>query len=281
MKRFALAIATAALSLGLVGCSQIDTGNVGVIKTGGQYKAEELTPGWHFTLFSSVTEVSTKENAIPFNDLKPKTADQITVEDLDIDIYYQMNPSKAQDTMVRLAGDLAKNSDGDYVPGYNYVSRTAREAIYTAMSTVNASEAQVKRASIPAEVQRLLQAELDSKFEKGWFTVTNVNLRDLTVSKALEAKIRQAAQVDYEIDAKKKQVTLADEEAKRLKAVAQGEADAAKIKADALASTQGSNYLRWVELQNQAFAIQKWNGVGPVTIVGSGGAVPLVNVSGK
>jgi regulator of protease activity HflC (stomatin/prohibitin superfamily) len=196
MKRFALAIATAALSLGLVGCSQIDTGNVGVIKTGGQYKAEELTPGWHFTLFSSVTEVSTKENAIPFNDLKPKTADQITVEDLDIDIYYQMNPSKAQDTMVRLAGDLAKNSDGDYVPGYNYVSRTAREAIYTAMSTVNASEAQVKRASIPAEVQRLLQAELDSKFEKGWFTVTNVNLRDLTVSKALEAKIRQAAQVD-------------------------------------------------------------------------------------
>ena len=87
MKRiFTLALA-GLMALMMVGCSQIDTGNVGVIKTGGQFKAEELTPGWHFTLFSTVFEVSTKENGIPFENLKPKTADQITVEDLDIDIY--------------------------------------------------------------------------------------------------------------------------------------------------------------------------------------------------
>lgn len=257
-------------------CTQIDTGNVGVVKTGGQYKADELTPGWHVSIFSTVFEVSTKENGISFQDLKPKTADQITVEDLDVDVYYQMNPAKAQDTMIRLAGDLTKNSDGDYVPGYNYVSRTAREAIYTAMSAVTAADAQVKRTAIPSEVQRLLQAELDSKFEKGWFTVTNVNLRNLTVSKALEAKIREAAQVDYQIAAKQKQVTLAEEEAKRLRAVAQGEADAAKIKAQALASTQGAEYLKWIELQNQSYAISKWDGKLPATV--AGGAIPMISV---
>ena len=32
----------AVLALGLGGCSQIDTGNVGVIKTGGKFNAEEL-----------------------------------------------------------------------------------------------------------------------------------------------------------------------------------------------------------------------------------------------
>lgn len=269
----ALVIASAAF---LGACTQIDTGNVGVVKTGCQYKDEELAPGWHGTLFSTVFEVSTKENAIQFQNLNPKTSDQITVEDLDIDVYYQMNPAKAQDTMIRLAGDLAKNSDGDYVPGYNYVSRTAREAIYTAMSNVSASEAQVKRTVIPAEVQRLLQKELDEKFEKGWFTITNVNLRNLTVSKQLEAKIREAAQVDYQITAKKKQVELAEEEAKRLVAVAKGEADSAKIKAQALASTQGQEYLRWLEIQNQAYAIQKWNGVLPATV--AGGAVPMIGI---
>ncbi len=275
MKRFASIIVLAASAL-LGACTQIDTGNVGVAKTGGQYKAEELAPGWHGTLFSTVYEVSTKENGIAFQDLKPKTKDQITVEDLDIDIYYQMNPAKATDTVIRLAGDLTKNSDGDFVPGYNYVSRTAREAIYTAMSNVSASDAQNQRTTIPSEVQRLLQVELDAKFEKGWFTITNVNLRNLTVSKALEQKIKEAAQVDYQITAKIKQVELAKEEAKRLVAVAQGEADSARIKAQALASSQGQEYLKWLEIQNQAFAIQKWDGKLPATV--AGGAVPMIGI---
>lgn len=278
MKRI-LSLIIFALGFALAGCSQIDTGNVGVVKTGGQYKAEELQPGWHFTLFSSVFEVSTKENAIAFDNLKPKTADQITVEDLDIDVYYQMNPGKAQETMTRLAGDLTKNSDGDYVPGFSYVSRVAREAIYTAMSTVRASEAQTKRATIPAEIQKLLQQELDSKFEKGWFVVTNVNLRNLTVDSKLEAAIRDAAQVQYQIEAKQKQVELAKAEADRQRAIAQGEADAARIKADGLRSAQGAEYLRLLEIQNQAEAIKKWNGSLPTTV--AGGATPMIGIGSK
>ena len=279
MKRiFTLALA-GLMALMMVGCSQIDTGNVGVIKTGGQFKAEELTPGWHFTMFSTVFEVSTKENGIPFENLKPKTADQITVEDLDIDIYYQMNPSKAQDTMIRLAGDLAKNSDGDYVPGYNYVSRVAREAIYTGMSKVKASDAQLKRGQIPADIQKLLQDELDSKFEKGWFIVTNVNLRNLTVDSKLEAAIRDAAQVQYQIEAKVKQVELAKAEAERQRAIAQGEADSARIKAEGLRSANGSEYLKLLEIQNQQAAIAKWDGKLPTTV--AGGATPFIGIGGK
>lgn len=262
----------------LTGCSQIDTGNVGVVKTGGQYKAEELQPGWHFTLFSTVFEVSTKENVIAFENLKPKTSDQITVEDLDIDVYYQMNPAKAQETMARLAGDLAKNSDHDYVPGFNYVSRAAREAIYTGMSKVSASEAQAKRGVIPADVQKLLQEELDTKFEKGWFVVTNVNLRNLTVDSKLESAIRDAAQVQYQIDAKKKQVELAKAEADRQRAIAQGEADAARIKAEGLRSAQGggAEYLKLLEIQNQQAAIAKWDGKLPSTV--AGGATPMIGI---
>lgn len=278
MKRF-FSIIIAALAFALAGCSQIDTGNVGVIKTGGQYKAEELSPGWHFTLFSSVFEVSTKENGITFDNLKPKTADQITVEDLDIDVYYQMNPSKAQDTMVRLAGDFAKNSDGDYVPGYNYVSRVAREAVYTAMARVKASDAQLKRGAIPADIQRLLQEELDSKFEKGWFVVTNVNLRNLTVDSKLEQAIRDAAQVQYQIEAKQKQVELAKAEAERQRAIAQGEADSARIKAEGLRNAQGAEYLKLLEIQNQQAAIEKWDGKLPSTV--AGGVTPMIGIGGK
>lgn len=278
MKRIFSLFLIAAMSL-LTACSQIDTGNVGVVKTGGQYKAEEMSPGWHFTLFSTVFEVSTKENSIQFNDMKPKTADQITVEDLDIDVYYQMNPAKAQETMVKLAGDLAKNQDGDYVPGYNYVSRIAREAAYNVMASVKASDAQHKRGSIPADIQKSMQEELDKKFEKGWFVVTNVNLRNLTVDSKLEAAIRDAAQVQYQIEAKQKQVELAKAEADRQRAIAQGEADSARIKADGLRTAQGADYLKLLEIQNQAEAIKKWDGKLPSTV--AGGATPMIGVGAK
>lgn len=276
MKSIFTSIFIALLAL-LTGCSQIDTGNVGVVKTGGQYKAKELQPGWHFTLFSTVFEVSTKENVVAFNDMRPKTADQITVEDLDLDVYYSINPAKAQETLTRLAGDLTKNEDGDYMPGRNYVTRAAREAVYNVMATVKASDAQAKRSQIPADIAAALQKELDGKFGKDWFTVANVNLRNLTVDSKLEQAIRESAQVQYQIDAKEKQVKLAEAEAARQRAIAQGEADAARIKAEGLRAAQGggAEYLKLLEIQNQAEAIKKWNGALPNV---TGDAVPMIGL---
>lgn len=266
-------------AVGILGaCTQIDTGNVGVSKTGGQFKSEELTPGWHFSLFSTVYEVSAKENGLSFNDMRPKTQDQITVEDLDVDIYYQLSPGKATETMTRLAGDLGQNSDGDYVPGRNYMTRTAREAIYNAVAKIKATEAQDRRGEIPGMIVKELQKELDAKFGAGWWLITNANLRNFTVDSKLEAKIREAAQVTYEITAKQKQVELARAEADRQRAIAQGEADAARIKAEGLRSAQGggAEYLRLLEIQNQAEAIKKWNGAMPSTVAGGAPAfLPL------
>ena len=49
----------------LAACTQIDTGNVGVESSMGQFKKEVLTPGVYFTAFKRVTEVSTKEILLP------------------------------------------------------------------------------------------------------------------------------------------------------------------------------------------------------------------------
>lgn len=277
MKRFYTYLTLCAAML-LGACTQIDTGNVGVAKTGGQFKAEELQPGWHFSLLTTVYEVSAKENGMSFNDMRPKTADQITVEDLDVDVYYQLSPGKATETVTRLAGDLAQNADGDYVPGRSYLQRTAREAIYNAVAKIKSTEAQDRRGEIPAMVLRELQKELDAKFGSGWWLITNVNLRNLTVDSKLEAKIREAAQVTYEITTKQKQVDLAKAEADRQRAIAQGEADAARIKADGLRAAQGggAEYLRLLEIQNQAEAIKKWDGKLPTTVAGA--PVPMISV---
>lgn len=268
-----LAIATIAIAAPLLtGCfSQIDTGNVGVTKTGGQYNQTEITPGWSFTGFSTVYEVSGRENAITFENMTPRSANQIVLQDVDIDIYVQLNTAKAAETMTRFAGDLGKNKEGDYVPGYNYVSRIARETAYEAFATIDAADMQKRRSEIPALVQKALQTKLDAALgEKGWFTVTQVNLRNIVVDPKLEESQRAAAQQIYDNQKKDALVEAAKKDAEIKRQQAQGEADAARIKAEGLRSAGGTEYLKLLELQNQAAAIAKWNGVLPSTSVGAG-----------
>lgn len=256
---------------------QIDTGNVGVEKYFGQYNSVELPPGVYFKPLASVLEVSTKDNLISHIDLKPKTSDQITIEDLDVDIYYQINPTKASDIIVKLAADVERTKEGSYVVGSNYVHRASREAVYTAMTGIKAAEAQAHRATLPADVRDLLQKELDKNLGKNYITVTNVNYRNLVVDSKLEAAMRAAVQMKYQIDAKEAEVRLASAEAERQRMIARGEADAAKIKAEGLQSAKGAEYLEWLKIRNQELAIEKWDGKLPATV--AGGATPMISLN--
>lgn len=266
MKKLILILMVALLGA----CSQIDTGNVGVESTMGQVKKEIMPPGVYFSLFKKITEVSAKELALQLNDLKPQTSDKISLADLDIDIYVQIDPSKAADIMMRWPGDMeeVKGEDGMRV-GLNYVTRQAREAIYNTVTKYPSATVHTERTAISAEVVKSLQGDLDASAGKGWFFVRSANVRNLVTDPALEKAIKEAAARDFEIASKKKEVILALAEADRKRAEAQGDADAIKLRASAISANGGAEY---VQLQ----AIEKWNGVLPVT--SAGGAVPFLNI---
>lgn len=269
MKRIFLTLAAAAAIL-LTGCSQIDTGNIGVESTMGQVKKETLPPGVYFTLFKRVTEVSAKELSLQLDDLKPQTSDKINLSDLDIDVYVQIDPSKAADIMMRWPGDLSevKGEEGVRV-GLNYVTRQAREAIYNAASKYSSATIHTERTAIAADVVKSLQSDLDASAGKGWFFVRSANVRNLVTDPTLQAAIKEAATRDFQIAAKKKEVVLAIAEAERKRAEAQGDADAIKLRASAIAANGGAEY---VQLQ----AIAKWDGKLPVTQ--AGGAMPFISI---
>jgi regulator of protease activity HflC (stomatin/prohibitin superfamily) len=266
MKKLLLILCAAALA----GCSQIDTGNVGVESTLGQVKPETMTPGVYFTLFKRVTEVSAKELPIQLNDMKPQTKDKITLADMDLDVYVQIDPSKAPAIMIRWPGDVSetKGEEGVRV-GFNYVTRQAREAVYDAVTKYGSDVVHTKRAEIAAETLRSLQENLDKEAGKGWFFVRSINVRNLVTDPALEAAIKEAANRDYQIKAKQKEVELARAEAERKRVEAQGTADAIRINAQAIAVQGGKDY---VELK----AIEKWDGKLPTTQ--AGGAMPFINI---
>jgi regulator of protease activity HflC (stomatin/prohibitin superfamily) len=266
MKKLLTIIAAAALSA----CTQIDTGNIGVESTMGQVKKETMPPGVFFTLFKRVTEVSAKELLLQMNDMKPQTKDKITLTDLDVDIYYQIDPSKAADIMTRWPGDMVelKGEEGVRV-GNSYVSRQAREAIYNAVSVYSSETVHTERVAIAAKVVEALQKDLDESAGKGWFFVRSANVRNLVTDPALEQQIKLAANRNFEIAAKQKEVELAKAEAERKRVEAQGDADAIRMRAAAITSQGGKEY---VELK----AIEKWDGKLPTTMPGQ--VTPFVHI---
>ncbi len=259
----------AAVVTSLTACTQIDTGNIGVESTLGQVKKETMPPGVYFTMFKRVTEVSAKELGLSMQDMKPQTKDKITLADLDIDIFYQIDPSKAADIITRWPGDMVemKNEEGTRV-GNSYVTRQARETIYNVISEYGSETVHLERTAIAAKIVDMLQKDLDASVGKGWFFVRSANVRNLVTDPALEKAIKESANRNFQISAKQKEVELARAEADRKRVEAQGEADAIRIKSQAISSQGGKEY---VELK----AIEKWDGKLPTT---SAGVVPFVNI---
>jgi len=255
----------------LTACSQIDTGNIGVESTLGQVKHETMPPGVYFTLFKRVTEVSAKELRLSFDDMKPQTSDKITLADLDVDLYIQIDPGKAADIMTRWPGDVTHVSgeDGNRI-GMNYVQRQARENIYNTVAKYGSATVHTERTSIAADIVKNLQADLDESAGKGWFFVRSANVRNLVTDPALEKAIMEAANRQFQINAKQKEVELAKAEAERQRVEAQGIADSVRIKAAAVSAQGGKEY---IELK----AIEKWDGKLPQTMV-PGSSTPFVHV---
>lgn len=266
MKKTLAIIAAASLAA----CTQIDTGNVGIESTMGQVKKETMPPGVYMTVFKRVTEVSAKELRLSLEDMKPQTKDKITLSDLDVDIYYQIDPSKAADIMLRWPGDVVRvdHEDGERV-GNNYVTRQAREAVYAAIAQYGSDVVHTERVSIAAKVVEALQKDLDESAGKGWFFVRSANVRNLVTDPALEASIKASAERNFQIAAKQKEVELARAEAERKRVEAQGEADAIRLRASAISAQGGADYV-------QLKAIEKWDGKLPQT--NAGGVTPFVHI---
>ncbi|MCY4746247.1 SPFH domain-containing protein [Pelomonas sp. UHG3] len=263
----------------LAGCTQIDTGNVGVERTLGKVSAEALPPGIYFTVFKTVDEFTAKEIGFQLADMTPKSRDNLTMKDVDIDIYFKVMPAAVPGLFTKYQGDVMRHADivrdgsKDLVIAYSRVSREAREAVYKAVAEMDATTMHTKRAELSEAVRAGLQKELDTN-DKGAFVVTAVNVRNLLTDPAIEAAIRQRAETDQAIERKRKEVELAKAEAERLIVEAEGQAKANQILSASL--TPALKEIKLAELQRDA-ALAIANKAGNTVLLG-GGAQPLVNV---
>lgn len=232
MKKFKL-IGTLMLALALTACTQVDTGNVGVETSFGKVNPEPKPQGMYVTVFDSVNEFTTKEVLFPVSDLTPKSRDNLTLKELDLDIYYAVTGARIPALYIKYQGDYAthgsivenSNTPGINVIGYQRVAREAREAAYKIVAKFEATTMHTKREEIAEQIRTELQKGLEAT-DPGAFVVTNVNVRNLLTDPAIETAIRGQIKLDQDIVKKEKENILAEKEATRQLTAANGEAAA-------------------------------------------------------
>ncbi|HZF27225.1 MAG TPA: SPFH domain-containing protein [Steroidobacteraceae bacterium] len=208
----------------------VETGNVAVKKTLGTVDLEEVGPGFHLRLpfLTQVQEFSAKENAFDLTDLTPKAADNLSLRELDVTVFYSAAASKIADLRVKYSATEERGPTGVYYPAYGVVWREARGAVYEVVAKVDSLQLHKQREQLQSDVQTLLQSRLDAK-DPGAFSVQRVVVRALNTDPSIEQSIQLAVQNQKKLEAKRIEVEIAAKEAEIEVAKAQGIAKANQI----------------------------------------------------
>jgi regulator of protease activity HflC (stomatin/prohibitin superfamily) len=138
----------------------IESGNVGVRMTLGKVNPEESSPGLNFRvpLVTRITEFVGKEIAIDLTDLTPKAADNLSLRDMDVTVFYKADSSQIADLYVKYANAHQYDAESDsYFPAYRLVYREARRAAYETVAEIDSLTMHKKREQIADSIKARLQ----------------------------------------------------------------------------------------------------------------------------
>jgi regulator of protease activity HflC (stomatin/prohibitin superfamily) len=210
-------IIAVAILIGLIGFMSaytVETGNVAVERTLGKVDHEEKGQGLNFKMpfLTNSLEFSAKEIAIDINDLTPKAADNLSLKDLDVSVFYRVPNERVSELFVKYASAAARGADGVYMPAYGLLVREARAAIYEQVSEIDSLQLHKQRELLQTAVLQELQGRLNQS-DSGDIIVTRVVVRALNTDPSIEAAIRDAVEAEKRLEAKQVQVEIAKKDA--------------------------------------------------------------------
>lgn len=212
MKKFMKMAAVLVFAAMTTACGFIETGEVGVRKTFGKVDTEELGVGFYTAVASSVDVYNVKETVVDLKDLKPKAADNLSLRDLDVSVYYTVNPAIIADFAASNSGMSARGADGKIYPGYNLIHRLAAGEINDKVAKMESLTLHRNRDKLESNVLAGLQAELDKKVPDG-FKITRVVVTGILTDAAIEASIQKSIQAEKDLEIATKQVQVKQQQA--------------------------------------------------------------------
>lgn len=220
-RTFKLAI-VAGLIATTVGCTRIETGEVGVrVGFDKQVKPGELMPGsFNQTLIGDVLTFPIRDVSVPVNDLTPLAKDNSTMKDMDVTVIYNINPNQVSELYTTKNRSFhATDKNGDTFLMYNYIAQAARNAAYKAARRYDALTMNDSRAAMEQEMRDIITQTLADEKLNGSVTITQVLIRQITPADSVVASANELVRAKNELLQKEVEVKTAEAESRRMAAL--------------------------------------------------------------
>lgn len=239
-------IALLVLSLGMCSAETVNTGQRGITVEYGR-PTGTLGEGLHFVnpFTTSIVELSVRQ--LKWNAETVAYTKDVQQADVKFTVTYSLNPDKVM-WVYRNVGE-------------DWAAQIIPQVAYQAIKDVfGQSEAVKDTINSRATVQERIQRELARRLAARNINVHSFELTDISFSDAFENAV-EAKQVAVEnANAERNKTVAVQERANQAVITAKAQAEAMRIKSEALSANPG--------LTAYEYAV-RWNGVMPTTIVGS------------
>lgn len=205
-----------------IGCSRIETGEVGVrINASKQIEGNELQPGsWNQTILGDVITFPVKDITVQIDNKTPLTSDNSALADFDISIVYSIEPSTVAELYSTKAKSFHLKWEGDTYLMFNYISTLVNNASYKAVRGYKALEVADNRQKIEQEILTTVKQQLDSEGLGKSINVTVVQVRNVQPNTEILKSATDYVRSQNELKVKENEIKIAEAEAKRMQMLA-------------------------------------------------------------
>lgn len=221
----------------LSGCERIETGEVGLrVGFDKQVNTTELQPGsFNQTLVGSVLTFPVRDIALTLDNMHPQTADNSTLEDMDITVIYSINPAAVGELYTTKSRAFhARDESNDIMLMYNYLTTVARSASYKAAARHDALKTISARSEIEADTAKYITDALAEEKLNTALTITKVQVRNIQPAANIIASANAVITAQNNLKAKQVEVDIARKEAERLSLLSSNSQNVRYMEAKAL-----------------------------------------------
>lgn len=205
-----------------VGCTRIETGEVGVrLNASKQIEGNELLPGsWNQTIIGDVLTFPVKDIAVSLENKTPMTADNSALQDFDITVVYGISQSAVAELYSTKSKSFHANDKSDIYLMYNYMVTLVNNASYKVIRQYKSLEVADNRAKIEQEISTLVQEQLRAEKLDNAINLSVVQVRNILPNEEIMKSATDYVRAQNELKIKATEVDIAKKESERMAALA-------------------------------------------------------------
>jgi regulator of protease activity HflC (stomatin/prohibitin superfamily) len=290
----------------MTGCymTTIDSGEAGVEVVNGEVQDNALHEGFHFSLnpLTDIDVYNTKVKALIMNNSTAGKEDSheiiydthltiLTRESMEVPLDMVLNYSLSKSC----ASSIRKHYGTDGVWDEKIVIPKVRSVSRGVIGTATVYDLNEKRDSYSVKIKDNLNKKFTGIFGEGCVRVSTASIQNIYIPVQLKKSIMAKQQMNEEVARKELEIKRTEAEAKQRVAKEKGEAEAKRVNAQGIADARiieataiakanreisaslTPEVLAYKQLENDKAEIDRWDGVKPKVLMGTG-ATPIVQL---